>query len=143
MYQEHLTVRSELGVLNQIQRWFEQFCSRRHPDLEPLPLEQQYRLNLALAEGFTNAVRHAHAGLPIETPIQIHLKRDRDCLEIRIWDQGNPFNPDLLEEPKPGTLRQGGYGWFLLRRLADQVCYDRHHEQNCLVIRKYFAASVS
>ena len=135
--QDHLTVQSDLNVLNQVQQWFEQFCLQGISQLY-WPKSQLYRLNLALAEGFTNAVRHAHDGLPRETTIDIDLTLWTDRLEIRIWDQGKPFNPDALEEPQPGTLQEGGYGWFLLRRLADRVVYERgSDDRNCLLIVKH------
>ncbi len=135
--QDHLTVKSELKILNQVQKWFEHFCLQHLSQL-PWSENQLYRLNLALAEGFTNAVRHAHHALPPETTIDIDLTLWVDRLEIRIWDQGKPFNPDALEEPKPGTLQEGGYGWFLLRRLADRVVYERGSDgRNCLLIVKH------
>ena len=57
---------------------------------------------------------------------------------IRIWDYGDPFNPELLPEPQPGELLESGYGWFLLRRLADKVTYYRSKDgRNCLSIVKY------
>jgi len=134
--QDHITVHSDLKFLNHVQKWFEQFCLQHLSQLS-WSESQLYRLNLALAEGFTNAVRHAHHFLPPETTIDIDLALWVDRLEIRIWDQGKPFNPDALEEPKPGTLQEGGYGWFLLRRLADQVIYERGADgRNCLLIIK-------
>ncbi|MBW4603464.1 MAG: anti-sigma regulatory factor [Calothrix sp. FI2-JRJ7] len=135
--QDHLTVKSELKLLNQVQQWFEQFCLKY---LSPggWSESQLYRLNLALAEGFTNAVRHAHHALPPETTIDIDVCLFLDRLEIRIWDRGKPFNPDAIREPEPGTLQVGGYGWFLLRRLADRVVYERTlDDRNCLLIVKY------
>lgn len=134
--QDRTTVKSELKLQNQVQEWFETFCLRY--------LVQQgwseshiYRMNLALAEGFTNAVRHAHRNLPPETNIEIELGLWVDRLEIRIWDYGQPFNPDKIPEPKPGTLQEHGYGWFLIRRLADQVVYERiDNQRNCLLIVK-------
>ncbi|BAY16366.1 hypothetical protein NIES2109_23570 [Nostoc sp. HK-01] len=134
---DHLTVRSELPLLNKVQQWFEQFClqylfQRGWSD------NQLYRLNLALAEGFTNAVRHAHEALPPETTIDIEVSLWVDRMEIRIWDHGQPFNPDAIAEPKPGTPQEGGYGWFLLRRLTDRVVYERSpDERNCLLIIEY------
>ncbi|MBE9177992.1 anti-sigma regulatory factor [Oculatella sp. LEGE 06141] len=134
--QDHLTVRSELTGLNQVQDWFKQFCLRYGSSLIWLK-GQLYPLNLALAEGFSNAVRHAHQELPAETSIDIDLALWDDRIEIRIWDYGKPFNPDALEEPEPGTLHIGGYGWFLLRRLADRVTYERYPDnRNCLTIVK-------
>ena len=137
----HLTVSSRLEELSAVQRWFRLLVSRlavKSPWID----EQFDQLNLALAEGFTNAVRHAHAGLPGSTPIDIELLLRTDQIEIRIFDRGDPFDPDSLSEPKPGSLREGGYGWFLLRRLADRVTYDRapsktlKRQRNCLRIVK-------
>ncbi|HLO87470.1 MAG TPA: anti-sigma regulatory factor [Nostocaceae cyanobacterium] len=141
--QDHLTVKSDLKLLNQVQQWFEQFCLKHVSQLgwSDSQLDSQlYRLNLALAEGFTNAVRHAHRTLPPETAIEIEVSLWLDRLEMRIWDYGKPFNPDAIAEPQPGTLQVGGYGWFLLRRLADRVAYERSADRNCLIIVKYFLA---
>ncbi|WP_315788957.1 anti-sigma regulatory factor [Fischerella sp. JS2] len=135
--QDHLTVKSELKLLNRVQQWFEQFCLQHLSKLD-WSEGQLHRLNLALAEGFTNAVRHAHHTLPPETTIDIDVSLWMDRLEIRIWDYGKPFNPDAITEPEPGTLQVGGYGWFLLRRLVDQVVYERGADgRNCLLIVKY------
>jgi serine/threonine-protein kinase RsbW len=141
MQQDHLKVKSELKLLNQVQQWFEDFCLKYLFQLG-WSESQLYRLNLALAEGFTNAVRHAHHMLPPETTIEIEVNLWVDRLEIKIWDYGKPFNPDAIAEPAPGTLQVGGYGWFLLRRLADRVVYERSDDaRNCLVILKYLQES--
>lgn len=132
-----LSIHSDLSVLNRVQDWFRQFCLHNEPRSNWLN-SQLYPLNLALAEGFTNAVRHAHRELPADTTIHIQVALWDDRIEIRIWDRGKPFDPNGLEEPLPGTLRAGGYGWFLLRRLADHVEYQRSSDsRNCLLIVKY------
>lgn len=140
---DRLTVTSHLEELSKVQQWFQRFMSRLAED-HPWINDQFDQLNLALAEGFTNAVRHAHANLPATTPIDIELSLeselslDSEKIEICIFDQGGPFDPSSLREPQPGALREGGYGWFLLRRLADQVTYDRaeQRQRNCLRIVK-------
>lgn len=119
-----LTVTSHLDELSEVQQWFTTLVSQMAIE-HPWVNEQFDQLNLALAEGFTNAVRHAHANLPGSTPIELELILLPEKIEIRIFDQGGPFDPNSLSEPQPGTLREGGYGWFLLRRLADQVTYSR------------------
>jgi serine/threonine-protein kinase RsbW len=121
--QVHLSVSSHLEELAEVQQWFQSrifFLAEGSPWI----MEQFDQLNLALAEGFTNAVRHAHVNLPSSTPIEIELIVAPKQVEIRIFDRGDPFDPDSLGDPPPGVLREGGYGWFLLRRLADQVTYD-------------------
>ena len=137
---EHLTVDSQLTLLSHIQEWFRGI----YPSLEQqapwlkTPRDRHDRLMLALTEGFTNAVRHAHSGLPTDTAIAIDCALWNDHIEIRIWDQGQPFDPETLVEPKPGSLIESGYGWFLLRRCADEVTYERGEDgRNCLVIVQY------
>jgi len=134
--QTHITVNSDLAVLNDVQDWFRQFC---HPhEREVVWLKQQfYPLHLVLTEGFSNAVRHAHQTLPSDTEIDLDLALWSDRIEIRIWDHGQPFDPNSIEEPELGVPRLGGYGWFLIRRLADQAVYERGQDgRNCLVIVK-------
>lgn len=125
----HLTVDSQLEELAVVQQWFRALVARLSIEA-PWITDQFDQLNLALAEGFTNAVRHAHADLPGTTPIEIELVLQTDRIEIFIFDQGQPFDPDSISEPKPGSLREGGYGWFLLRRLADQVTYSPMSSQS-------------
>ncbi len=135
---ERLKVSSQIDLVYQVQRWFDEVCRSLEDDCAWVTYYTD-RLGLALTEGFTNAVRHAHAHLPPDTAINIDFDLANDCVEIRIWDQGQPFNPDLLPEPQPGELLDnGGYGWFLLRRLADRVTYQRLQDgRNCLSIVKY------
>ncbi len=134
--QAHLTVSSHLEELSAVQQWFQTLIAAFAADT-PWVDEQFDQLNLALAEGFTNAVRHAHANLPGTTPIDIELSLQHEKIEIRIFDRGAPFDPNSLSEPQPGSLRESGYGWFLLRRLADRVTYDCERDQrNCLRIVK-------
>jgi serine/threonine-protein kinase RsbW len=135
--QEHLVVDSRLTALLRVQRWFKDVCNSLEADLDWVKDSFDY-LNLALAEGFTNAVRHAHAKLPPETPITIDVALQGERVDIHIWDHGAPFDPDNLNEPEPGSVLQGGgYGWFLLRRLADKVTYHRTDDRNCLEITQY------
>ena len=60
-----LRVDTTLDALGEVLTWFEAFRNAGIPD--PIWTECQ----LALAEGFTNAVRHAHRALPESTPIDI------------------------------------------------------------------------
>lgn len=132
----NLTVKSDLELLNQVLQWFDKFCFQNKSKLAWLGKEYD-GIKLAFDEGFTNAVRHAHKNLPPETPIDIELSIWEDRLEIRIWDKGKPFDPDTLPEPEPGTLQEGGYGWFLMRRLTDRVSYERCADsRNCLILIK-------
>ena len=136
MRQEHLTIVSRLDLVSRVQRWFGEICQSLDDESAWVAMYTD-RLMLALTEGFTNAVRHAHAKLPPETDINIDVEVEPNRVEIRIWDHGAPFNPELLPEPEPGELLESGYGRVLLRRLADEVTYERVQERNCLSIVQY------
>ncbi|MGA1600892.1 MAG: ATP-binding protein [Prochlorothrix sp.] len=47
---------------------------------------------LALAEGFSNAVRYAHQSYPHTTPLDLEVVITSRSLELRIWDYGYPFS---------------------------------------------------
>ncbi|MEG4252825.1 ATP-binding protein [Microcoleus sp. Pol10D4] len=66
----------------------------------PIPEAVLQQCKLATIEGFTNAVRHAHKNLPIETPINLEITVFSERLEVKIWDMGEPFDlqAKLIEE---------------------------------------------
>lgn len=83
-----LQVNTEVNALTIVMDWFEQL-----KDLS-LPNEVWFQLQLALAEGFINAVRHAHKNLPVETPVQLEITVFDGHLELKVWDYGPSFDFD-------------------------------------------------
>lgn len=134
-YTLHLT--TEIALLNEVLTWFDQF---NHP---PVPDRTWMQCQLALAEAFTNAVRHAHKGLSSETPIDLEVSILPDSLEIRIWDCG----PGLDLAKKLKTLSQhrdkdaeGGRGLLLIELIADRMSYSKTEaRRNCFLIVKHFS----
>ena len=57
-----------------------------------IPVRDWLQCRLALAEGFTNAVRHAHQELPASIPIEIEVLLKETAMEIKIWDYGAAFD---------------------------------------------------
>ena len=133
----HLSVNSDLNNLAQVLDWFQQHHPTRVPEQEWLECQ------IALAEGFTNAVSHAHQSLPPHTPIQLELGIELDHVEIRIWDQGPIFDLRQYLQHHPTFPSQdmgSGRGLLLINRIADNVQYRRiDNSQNCLSIVKYLS----
>lgn len=134
--QFHLQLKTDLGALTEVLQWFERVAA-------PLLSEQQYwQCQVALAEGFTNAVRHAHRNLPPTTVIEIEANICPKCLEMKIWDWGQPFDLkaklqelDCSDEDPLG--KEGGRGLLFMRQLTDELSYLRSADRrNCLVMRK-------
>jgi serine/threonine-protein kinase RsbW len=58
-----LEVNTDLTALTEVLQWFDRL------EYLSIPLEDWLACKLTLAEGFTNAVRHAHKNLTAETPV--------------------------------------------------------------------------
>ena len=97
---------------------------------------------LVLAEGLTNAVRHAHKNLSVEHLIEIHITLFTEGINIKIWDDGKPF--DLLRYSQnllrsPDSFSPGGRGILLMKEIATHLSYERGIDQrNCLLIVRRF-----
>ncbi|MEG4811683.1 ATP-binding protein [Microcoleus sp. F8-D3] len=82
----NLQINTDIKAVAQVLSWVEQL------DPLPIPLAVLHQCKLAAIEGFTNAVRHAHKNLPLETPIELEIMVFKEHLEVKIWDWGDPFD---------------------------------------------------
>ncbi|MEP6524574.1 ATP-binding protein [Microcoleus vaginatus DQ-U2] len=131
-----LQVNTGLNGLSWVLSWFAQLYDSR------IPTSVWIRCQLALAEGFTNAVRHAHKGKPADLPVDIQVAVFAESLEIKIWDSGAPFDlekkiKDISE--KVDINSPGGRGLKLIKDIADSISYERTADgRNCLSIVKNY-----
>ncbi len=133
-YSYQLRVPSTLNALVDLISWFDQLA---HPQI---PKSIWLRCQLALAEGFTNAVRHAHKNLPPDLFVDIEVTVSEQQIIILIWDYGPPF--DLIQKLKqmPSQIDKnaaGGRGLKLMQDIADELSYEpTEDKRNCLKIVK-------
>jgi anti-sigma regulatory factor (Ser/Thr protein kinase) len=85
-------------------------------DLGPSSL---HTLVLLVSEVVSNAVLHSHG--PADAPIMLTARMSEDVLRVTVTDAGAGFTP---EPPTPG-LNEGGYGLYLLDRVASRWGVDR------------------
>ena len=109
-----------------------------------IPIRDWLQCRLALAEGFTNAVRHAHRNLPPATPIRIEVLLQETAIKIEIWDYGVAFDLEGFiaetSQKHDGWLASGR-GIPLLNKISDRLDYYRtEQQQNCLSIVKEFTS---
>lgn len=114
------------------------FCSGH--DIRP---DAAFKIDLALEEVFTNIVRHGYGdGRPHE--IAVRIERLRGRVRIQVDDDGRPFDP--LRAPEADVAaplderHPGGLGIHLVRRLLDQVRYQRRAAGNRLILVKRLGA---
>lgn len=104
---------------------------------------------LAIAEGFTNAVRHAHGEALKHHPITIDLTLKDHSLEIRIWDHSNSiFDIEGYLaglDHKVNEQASGGRGFIILKKIATHLVYryDPERQQNYLLIVKNLMSRLS
>jgi serine/threonine-protein kinase RsbW len=136
--QFHLKVETELNSLTLVLQWFEL-------NISPLLPEQfEWQCKIALVEGFTNTVLHAHKDLPPTTTIDLEVNIFQQYLEIKIWNWGKPFNLQaklkaLVQQKENLLEKEKGWGLQFMERLTDELQYIRTSDRrNCLVMRKNF-----
>lgn len=132
-----IQTRTDPTALQTVLAWFDQFQAA------PIPHPLWLQCQLALIEGFTNAVRHAHAGLAPDTPIHIEVSVSDQAVDIRIWDQGPGFDLQAVLKTKLKTHSEhdeGGRGLKIMYLVADSLTYTPIPGQgNCLHLRKVYA----
>lgn len=132
-----LQVGTDLNALGQVLSWFDRFASPSIPERIWL------QCKTALAEGFTNAVRHAHKNQSSDVPIEIEVQKSPNSFEIRILDHGPPFNLEDKLKTLPDEIdleATGGRGLKIMHSIADRLTYTRlKTNRNCLSILKYYS----
>lgn len=103
---------------------------------------------LALAEVLNNIVEHAYRG---QADGEIHVDMDfgRSKLRVKTLDFGHPMPNGKPPEGAPVDLDvpvmdlpEGGFGWFLIRELADRLEYQREDGANKFDLEMPFSGTV-
>jgi anti-sigma regulatory factor (Ser/Thr protein kinase) len=98
-----------------------------------------FEINLCLDELFTNIVSYGFDD-DRHHLIQFTLKLDGNVLILDVEDGGIPFNPltkDELQSPiDPKNIKIGGLGIHIVKRLTNDICYQRNCGKNHLTLKK-------
>ena len=109
-----------------------------------MELSQRCRteLNLGLDELFTNIISYGFDDQS-EHHIKFSLSKTDETLVVEIEDDGIPFNP--LDAADPGVARDlesiniGGLGIHLMKKMVDDINYQRSEGKNKLTLKKCVA----
>jgi anti-sigma regulatory factor (Ser/Thr protein kinase) len=98
-----------------------------------------FEINLALDELFTNIISYGFQD-DKEHVVRITLTPENDQLCLSIEDDGKPFNPIEFESPDVSCsvekCKIGGLGIHIMKKLMDEICYERCDDKNVLNLRK-------
>lgn len=122
-----LTISSDLRLLALARSFVEAVCR-----VAGFDEKATHAIILATDEATNNVMRHAHRDQP-DAPVQIQCFFWPDGIEIRVLDEGEPFDLDSVPNLDPSELRVGGRGVFLMRALMDELsCQPRGERGNTL-----------
>ncbi len=98
-------------------------------------------VEIALAEAVNNIVEHAY-GCPGRGLVHVTMSLQGNEVVLRLTDTGRPMPGGALPGGRPANLAvprqrlpEGGFGWFLIRTLADHVRHERRDGMNMLTLR--------
>ena len=101
-------------------------------------------INICLDELFTNIVMYGFKD-DSEHNIRFKIYLNDDSLILNIEDNGLPFNPLIKEDSKlPANLdnaKIGGLGIHIVKKLMDDIWYDRKRDKNKLTMKKNIHAT--
>jgi serine/threonine-protein kinase RsbW len=98
----------------------------RVPPLADIAPDDRSAAEIVLAEILNNIAEHAYARG--EGPIRLWLCHAQGRLACRVEDEGLPMPGEVLPQnccPLPQDLAEGGFGWHLIRSLAQDLAYER------------------
>ena len=109
-----------------------------------LPPKCLFEINLGLDELFTNIVSYGFED-ESEHQIKFTLAKAEEMLVVEVEDDGTPFNP--LDAAGPELSRDldsiniGGLGIHLVKKMMDDIDYQRVEGRNKLILKKCVATA--
>ena len=101
-----------------------------------------FEINLALDELFTNIISYGFKD-DNEHTIKVTITPRNEEICLCIEDDGRPFNPVEFETPDLSCsieeCKIGGLGIHIIRKLMDDICYERCDHKNILKLKKGLA----
>ena len=130
-------LKSNLSELDELCRHLETFGQKTG-----LSKKFVFEVNLVLDELFTNIISYGFDD-DGEHSIKVTITPENGGLYLCIEDDGKPFNPVEFEAPDMSCsieeCKIGGLGIHIIRKLMDDICYERCEDKNVLKLKKGLA----
>ena len=105
-----------------------------------------YHCQMAVDEALTNIIEHGFGFEGDDSTIEVCCERDGNRFIITLIDESPAFNPLEHEAPDPDepldSREPGGWGIYFIRRLMNEVTYQRQDGKNQLTLVKEIPAGV-
>lgn len=104
-----------------------------------LSVDDAGTIELVMAEALNNIVEHAYPESDPTGPIDLTCNHAEGWLRFRIVDHGRAMPDEQLPDGASVNLDvdfldlpEGGFGWFLIKDMASDLCYERKDGKNTL-----------
>ncbi len=115
-----LKITSDPANLRHVRKEIEKFAAHAG-----MPAEVCDNIGLVINEALANIIRHGYGGAT-DKPIEVVSEFGGIELRITLRDWAKPFDPsDHLKEPDPANLTPGGLGLMCMRKLMDDVKWEK------------------
>ncbi len=109
-----------------------------------LPKAYTFQINLAVEELFTNIVKYGYADDDTHI-IAVAVSCNEGKITIRVEDNGIPFDPAAKRTSKVKdpveNCKIGGLGLHLVKKIMDDIVYERCEGKNVIVMTKNIPTS--
>lgn len=124
-----LELGSDLNQLASVRSFVRDFCENIPDSL--FDDDRKDQVILAVNEAATNIIKHAYRGRS-EEKIQITAEVVAGQFVVRLYDWGEDFDPESVQEPKFNGSQEGGFGIYIISQSVDEVNYSRNaNGRNC------------
>ena len=129
-----LALKNNIEEINRLHTFIEEVG-----EMVALPMKTVMNLNLVLEEAVTNVILYAY---PKEEHEYIHLtaKEQEGKLIFILTDSGKAFDPTQAPDAditlSADDRQIGGLGIFLIRKIMNEVKYERIDGKNVLTLEK-------
>ena len=103
-----------------------------------MSLESTHALGLVLNEALANVIRHGYEGAT-DKLILVTAESVDSRFELSIRDWAKPFDPALVKHKIEGELSPGGLGLVCMKKLMDDVRFERLPDGMLLKMSKKIA----
>jgi PAS domain S-box-containing protein len=129
-----IEIRSDLKELRRAREFVRAVC--RDLPGAPLDADSVAAFELAVNEAASNIMKHAYHGRADQW---IHLEAEAFSgqVSIRLYHQGEPFDPSTVAPPALDGSQESGFGFYLITQSVDDVRYSRDTRgRNCIALVK-------
>ncbi len=100
-------------------------------ELEEINNEKEYDIRLCLRELLSNSLVYSGAGR-----VRLVYELSDGCFRFSVMDRGCGFDGKSAGRVCPDTMSESGRGIFLVRKLADDVRYNK--KGTAVIVRFYY-----